>query len=241
MSGHSKFHNIAKKKGAADSNRAAVFAKFAKTIAVAARAGGSDPSFNFQLRVAVDQAKEVNMPKENILRAIKKGSGEDGGEAIEEVIYEGFGPAGSAILVKCLTDNRNRSVAEVKNAAAKNGGIIGAQGSVMWMFEKKGIVTIADVSQIKDRDTFDLAVIEAGADDIIAEEEYLEVLSAPDQLKKVLDAIESQTLKVDGAEMEYRAKELVTLSSAEDIAQFEKLMIALDDLEDVDTVYTNVK
>ena len=241
MSGHSKFHTIAKKKGAADSQRAVVFAKFSKTISVAARSGGTDPAFNFQLRVAVDQAKEVNMPKENILRAIKKGSGEDGSAVIEEVIYEGFGPGGTAILVKCLTDNRNRSVAEVKHTTSKNGGSIGAQGSVMWMFEKKGIVYIADLSQIKDRDTFELSVIEAGADDMIESEDGLEVLCAPDQLKKVLDAIETLGIKIDGADIEYRAKELVSIADSEIQNQFDQLMEALDDLEDVDVVYTNVK
>ena len=240
MSGHSKFHNIAKKKGAADNMRAVLFAKLAKLITVAARDGGGDPAFNFQLRVAVDQAKEVNMPKDNIERAIRRGTGADASGAIEEVLYEAFGPGGSTLLIKCLTDNRNRSIAEVKTAMTKNGGTMAGQGSVAWMFEKKGTVTITDPSHVRDRDSFELSVIDAGADDIIEEDGVLRVICPPDQLKKVLDAIEALQLKVDGAEIEYRAKEHVAIDDAEVKYQFETLMEALDDLEDVDTVYTNV-
>ncbi|MCX6714358.1 MAG: YebC/PmpR family DNA-binding transcriptional regulator [Candidatus Uhrbacteria bacterium] len=241
MSGHSKFHTIAKKKGATDSMRAVQFGKLGKLITVAARDGGGDPAFNFQLRVAIDQAKEGNMPKDNIERAIKRGTGEDGAGAIVEIIYEGFGPGGSAMLIKSLTDNRNRSISEIRTAITKNNGTMAGQGSVAWMFEKKGVVTIVDPSRVKDRDVFELAVIDAGADDIIEDDGLLQVLSPPDQLKKVLDGIEALGVKVDGAEIEYRAKEFVALENAEGKQQFEKLMEVLDELEDVDTVYTNVK
>ena len=240
MSGHSKFHTIAKKKGAADSQRAVVFAKFAKTIAVAARSGGSDPTFNFQLRMAIDAAKAVNMPKDNIERAIKHGSGEDGTGQIDEVIYEGFGPGGSAILVKCLTDNRNRSVAEVKHITSKNGGVIGAQGSVMWMFEKKGVVTIEDVSVIKDRDAFELAMIAAGAEDIQEEDDIIEVVSAPEGLKRISDAVESLKIKPTSVEIVYLPKEQLIITDSVIQTELEKLLDALNDLEDVDQVYINV-
>ncbi len=240
MSGHSKFHTIAKKKGAADSQRAVVFAKFAKTIAVAARSGGSDPTFNFQLRMAIDAAKAVNMPKDNIERAIKHGSGEDGTGQIDEVIYEGFGPGGSAILVKCLTDNRNRSVAEVKHITSKNGGVIGAQGSVMWMFEKKGVVTIEDVSVIKDRDAFELAMIDAGAEDIQEEDDIIEVVSAPEGLKRISDAVESLKIKPTSVEIVYLPKEQLIITDSVIQTELEKLLDALNDLEDVDQVYINV-
>lgn len=143
MSGHSKWHNIAKKKGAADSQRAVQFAKLAKLISVAARDGGGDPLFNFALRMAIDSAKSINMPKDNIERAIKNGTGESGGGIIEENLYEGFGLGGSALLIKSLTDNRNRAISEIRTIINKNGGTIGGQGSVAWMFEKKGVVTIA--------------------------------------------------------------------------------------------------
>lgn len=241
MSGHSKFHTIAKKKGATDSMRAVQFGKIGKLITIAARDGGGDPAFNFQLRVAIDQAKEGNMPKDNIERAIKRGTGEDGGGIIEEIIYEGFGPGGSALLIKSLTDNRNRSITEIRTAITKNGGIMGNQGSVMWMFEKKGVVTIADVSTVKDRDGFELAVIDVGAEDISEEDGVLQVISAPEFLKKVVDVIEPLGIKIDGAELEYRAKELVAIENKEVQDQFNKLMEILDELEDVDTVYTNVK
>jgi len=241
MSGHSKWHTIAKKKGATDSARAAQFTKVAKLITVAARDGGGDPAFNFQLRVAVDQAKAVNMPKENIERAIKRGAGLDGSSVIEEILYEGFGPGGSALLIKSLTDNRNRSITEIRTAMNKNGGNLGGQGSVAWMFEKKGVVTVADASLVKNRDEFELGVIDAGADDVLESDGVLQILCAPDQLKKVADAVAELQIRVDGAELEYRAKELIEISNTEEKNQFEKLMEILDELEDVDTVFTNVK
>lgn len=255
MSGHSKWSTIAKKKGVLDSNRAAKFTKLAKLITVAARDGGGDPAFNFQLRVAIDQAKGENMPKENVERAIKRGTGEDASGSIDEVMYEGFGPGGSALLVKSLTDNRNRSISEIRTAITKNSGTMAGQGSVAWMFEKKGVVTLTWPPLLSketlptgrqgaggevSRDAFELAVIDAGADDILDEGDFLQVLSAPDQLKKVLDVVESLGIKVEGAEIEYRAKELVTIDDVEAKKQFEKLMEVLDELEDVDTVYTNV-
>ncbi len=166
MARHSHWHNIQLKKGKTDAKRANIFAKLAKNITVAAKDGGGDPAFNFKLRMAVDAAKSVSLPRENIERAIQRGTGGGEGGVLEEVIYEGFGPGGVAFLVVCLTDNRNRTVAEVKTAAAKNGGTIGAVGSVMWMFEKKGIVSFENTSSVKDRDAFELAMIEAGADDV---------------------------------------------------------------------------
>lgn len=241
MSGHSKWHNIAKKKGAADSQRAVQFAKIAKLISVAAQGGGGDPSFNFALRMAIDSAKSVNMPKDNIDRAIKNGTGESGTGTIVENLYEGFGPGGSALLIKSLTDNRNRAISEIRTIINKNGGTIGGQGSVAWMFEKKGVVTITDPSTIPNRDEFDLAMIDMGADDLVEDGGVLQVLCASDHLKKVTDAIEAMNIKVDGAEIEYRAKELIAIENPEVLVHFEKMMEALDELEDVDTVYTNVK
>jgi len=241
MSGHSKWHNIAKKKGAADSQRAVQFAKIAKLISVAARDGGGDPAFNFALRMAIDQGKAVNMPKDNIERAIKRGTGESAGGTIEENLYEGFGPGNTAILIKSLTDNRNRAVSEIRTVVNKLGGTIGGQGSVAWMFEKKGVVTITDASVIHDRDAFELSVIDAGADDLVESGGVLQILCAPEKLKKVSDAVELIGVKVDGAEIEFRAKEEMEISDTEAKTQFEKMMEMLDELEDVDCVYTNVK
>jgi len=239
MSGHSKWHTIAKKKGAADSVRASQFTKLAKLITVAARDGGGDPTFNFSLRVAIDQAKRANVPKENIERAIKRGSGLDGAGAIIEIVYEALGPGGSAFLIKSLTDNRNRSISEIRTVVQKNGGTMAGQGSVLWMFEKKGVITITDPSSVEDRDAFELSVIDAGAEDILEEEHFLQLICPPDQLKQVLDVVESMQIQADGAEIEYRAKESVKMSEA-DQETCQKLLDLLDELEDVDTVYTNI-
>ena len=240
MSGHSKWHNIQKKKGAADAKRGSLFTKLAKAITIAAKSGGGgDPEFNFQLRVATDAAKAANMPKDNIDRAVKRGTGEgDDGGQIEEVVYEGFGPGGVALLIQCLTDNRNRSNAEVRTVMNKNGGNPGEQGSVMWMFQHKGVVTIADPSTILDRDQFELAVIDAGAEDLEESEGVVQILSAVSDLKKVMDAVEAFGIKPDGVDLEYRAKDEIPLI-ADDHNKLEKLVELLEELDDVDTVFTN--
>lgn len=238
MAGHSKWHNIQKKKGATDAKRGALFTKLAKGITVAAKSGG-DPEFNFQLRVAIDSAKAANMPKDNIERAIKRGTGEgsDGGQ-IEEVVYEGFGPGGAALLIHCLTDNRNRSIADVRTAMNKNGGNLGEQGSVMWMFDHKGVVTIADPSVIQDRDVFELAVIDAGAEDIFEAGDIIQLISSIPDLKNVVEALGVLGIKPDGADLEYRAKDELPLTE-DDHAKLETLTEILEELDDVDTVFTN--
>jgi YebC/PmpR family DNA-binding regulatory protein len=238
MARHSHWHNIQLKKGKADAKRAGAFAKIAKNITVAAKDGGGDPAFNFKLRVAVDAAKAVSMPKDNIQRAIDRGTGGGEGAQLEEVVYEGFAPGGVAMLVVCLTDNRNRSVAEVKTAASKNGGSIGAAGSVMWMFEKKGIVVIADATQINDRDAFELGVIDAGAEDVRSSDEAVEIVCAVKDLQKVVEAIEKLGVKADGASIEYMAKNTVAVEEANRQA-LDACIEAIEDLDDVDAVYTN--
>ena len=238
MSGHSKWHNIQKKKGVVDAKRAGVFTKLAKAITVAARDGGGDASFNFQLRMAIEAAKAANMPKDNIKRAVKRGTGEGAEGKIEEIIYEGFAPGGSAILIKCLSDNRNRTVAEVKHIVNKSGGNLGNQGSVMWMFERKGVVTLLDPSVIQDRDAFELAVIDAGVEDIREEDGVLQVVSEVSDLQSVTAAVEALSLKPDGAGIEYLAKEHVPVEEAAQ-ESLEKLLEALDENDDVDTVFIN--
>lgn len=239
MSGHSKWHNIQKRKGAVDAKRGNAFGKLAKGITVAAREGGGDPLFNFRLRVAVDAAKAVNMPKDNIDRAIKRGAGAGAEGQIDEVIYEGFGPGGVAILISCLTDNRTRTVAEVKRIMSKLGGTVGNPGSVMWMFDHKGVVTILDLTQVKDRDSFDLAMIDAGAEDLREDEDGLQVVCSIRDLPSVSQAVESQGVTSDGAGIEYLAKELMTVSDSEAQKQLDLLLEALDENDDVDAVYTN--
>ncbi|MBU0646387.1 YebC/PmpR family DNA-binding transcriptional regulator [Patescibacteria group bacterium] len=238
MSGHSKWHNIQKKKGAADAKRSSTFTKLAKGISVAARQGGGDPNFNFALRVAIDAAKGANMPKDNIDKAIKRGTGEGGEAIIEEVIYEGFAPGGLAILIKCLTDNRNRTVADLKYLASKNGGSIGGVGSVMWMFDKKGVVTFLNPSVVTNRDEFDLAVIDAGAEDIKDNDGILQIICAVEDLKKVTEAVEAMDLKPDGAAIEYLAKDPVAVDDSVK-EQLDQFLEILDEYDDVDSLYTN--
>ncbi len=235
MSGHSKWHTIQKKKGAADAKRGQVFTKLAKAITVAAKTGGGgDPAFNFQLRVAIDSAKAANMPKDNIERAVKRGTGE-GADAviIEEVMYEGFGPGGAALLIHCLTDNRNRSIADVRTVMNKKGGNLGGQGSVKWMFDHKGIIVVAGELN----DELELLLIDSGAEDIHVENQMIEVVTGSSELKQVLDAIDQPA---EHAGLAYLPKEMVTLEGKEQ-EQLDVLIEALDALDDVDTVYTNVK
>jgi len=239
MSGHSHAHNIQGVKGKADAIRANTFSKVAKGVTAAVKDGGSDPTFNFKLRMAIDAAKAVNMPKDNIDRAIARGAGGGEGANIEEVIYEGFGPGGVAILVQCLTDNRNRTVAEIKNIVSKAGGSIGSQGSVMWMFEKKGTVIFSDPSLIKDRDTFEMTMIEAGAEDISFSAEEVQVICAVQDLKKIVEAAEAINLKPDGVGVEFIAKNTTNINDSAVHEQIEKFVETVEENDDVDSVFTN--
>lgn len=239
MARHSHWHNIQLKKGKADAKRAGVFSKLAKNITMAAKEGGGDASFNFKLRMAVDAAKAVNMPSDNIQRAIDRGTGAGEGAALEEVVYEGFGPGGVALMVVCVTDNRNRTVAEVKTLASKNGGNVGAAGSVAWMFERKGMVTVGDASSVKDRDAFELAMIDAGASDIQRDGDSVLVLCDPKDLAAVAKAVEAQGLKADDVRIGYVAKTSVAVEDTETKMQLDKFLEILDDHDDVEAVYTN--
>ncbi len=239
MARHSHWHNIQLKKGKTDARRAGAFSKLAKNIVVAAREGGGDVSFNFKLRMAVDAAKAVSMPRDNIERAIARGTGDGEGGTIEEVVYEGFAPGGVAIVVVCLTDNRNRSVADVKTAASKNGGSIGASGSVMWMFDKKGVVSVMDASVIKDRDGFDLAMIDAGADDVQDMEGGLRVLCSIPSFQSVVAAVNTQGITPDAAAIEYIAKTTTEVTDDAVADELGKFLEIIDDLDDVDAVFTN--
>ncbi len=239
MARHSHFHNIQLTKGKADAKRAKTFVKHVKSITAAAKEGGGDAAFNVSLRVAVDAARSANMPKENIDRAIARGIGNtDGGEQIVEVIYEGFGPGGIAFLVVCLTDNRNRSITEVRTTIQKNGGNIAGQGSVAWMFEKKGVIVIEDTTLIKDRDGFELAVIDAGAEDFEEREGMIQIVTPVSTFKAVFDAIDKLGIKPDSGSLAYLAKESVEINDG-DAELMQSLVSKLEALDDVDTVYTN--
>lgn len=241
MSGHSKWHNIQAKKGKADKAKANQFTKVARLITVAAKQGGGDPAMNFALRLAVEKAKEVNMPKDNIERAIKKGTGElNDGTQFEEVLYEGFGPSGVALLVEALTDNRNRTNSEVRNIAAKNGGNIGASGSVQWQFQHVGIVRIPaeEMKKNSTRDDFDLAMIEAGAQDISESEFGLEVICPIQNFQAIMEKVQSFGIVPTESGLEWTAKETVALDDASS-ESLQKLIDALEEFDDVKSVYTN--
>ncbi|HQF57057.1 MAG TPA: YebC/PmpR family DNA-binding transcriptional regulator [Candidatus Magasanikbacteria bacterium] len=241
MSGHSKWHNIQAKKGKADKARSNIFTKMSRMISVVAQQGGGDPMMNFSLRLAIDKAKAVNMPKDNIDRAIKRGTGEDSeGTVYQELLYEGFGPNGVAFLVEVLTDNNNRTVAEVKNAFTKNGGTMGGQGSVKWQFEQKGVIrfTTDKKTLIKDWEKAQLELLDAGVLDIKEDENGVELFSAREDFQKMSEVVDKLGIEPDESGLEWIAKETVSLDE-ETSAKVENLYNILDELDDVRAVYTN--
>lgn len=234
MSGHSKWHKIKNQKGAADAKRGKLFSKLSKAISVAAR-DGADPAMNFTLRLAIEKAKQANMPKDNIERAVSRGSGADGAAALQTVLYEVMGPGGAALLVEAVTDNVNRTFASVKTICNKTGGNIEAK--VLWQFERKGVVRAA-AEEIGDKDELEMALIEAGADDIEIDEEIAVYvpLNGLQDAEKAVSAIDGLT--VTSAEPEYVATQTVQLSG-EDEEKLMNLIEALDEDDDVTNVYTN--
>lgn len=236
MSGHSKWASIKHKKGAADAKRGKIFSKLSKAITVCAREGGADPGTNFSLRLAIDKAKAANMPKDNIERAIQKAVGGSEGEALKTAVYDGMGPGGAAIIVEAVTDNVNRTIASVKTIFNKRGGNIEAK--VLWMFDRKGAVHVEDASSIEDKDTFELELIDAGAEDISFEGSRLLVVSGIKDLQKVADAVKSSGLNIESAGLEYIAKDAIPLSE-EDERKLADFIEAMEDDDDVDSVYTN--
>ena len=231
MSGHSKWHSIRHKKGAADAKRGKVFSKLSKQITVCAREGGSDLAMNFGLRLAVEKAKAANMPKDNIERAIQKGAGGGAGEdALKTAIYEGMGPGGSALIVEALTDNPNRTIATSKTAFNKKGGNIDAK--VMWLFSRKGVVLIEDTSLIKDRDAFELAVIDAGAEEVEEQDGQMQIICEVEYLQKILDVLDSLEVPVGEAGIKYLANDLLEIG-AEDQEKLDELIEVLEDDEEI--------
>jgi YebC/PmpR family DNA-binding regulatory protein len=238
MAGHSKWAQIKHKKAATDAKRGKNFTKIVKEITVATRLGGGDPEGNPRLRTAIEKAKEVNMPSDNIKKAIMKGTGELPGTAYEEITYEGYGPGGVAILIEAMTDNKNRTVSEIRHILSKNNGSMGEAGCVSWMFEKKGYILVEKTSV--DEDTLMSIVLDAGAEDMknnTGEDNY-EVITSPENLNAVKEAIEKQNIPVSLAEITMIPKSYVPLdSSASD--QVIKLIEALEDNDDIQNVYAN--
>jgi YebC/PmpR family DNA-binding regulatory protein len=239
MSGHSKWAKLKHIKGALDAKKSAMFSKISRMISVAAR-DGADPTTNFKLRLAIEKAKQANMPRENIERAIKRGTGELGGEKIEEVIYEVFGPGGSAIIIEAITDNKNRTTANLRRILNQHGGTLGGLNSVLWMFKRKGVIRITNhQSQIPNLDEFQLKIIDAGVEDIKEEADELVIYTLPETLQKVKEIIESAGIKIDYAEIEWFADNLIKISP-EDQKKVEAIFAALDEDPDINDYYTNI-
>lgn len=236
MSGHSKWHNIRLKKGKMDAERGKTFTKLAREIIVAAKQGGGNPDGNARLRIAVQKARESSMPAENIKRAIQRGTGELEGVNYDELTYEGYGPGGAAVMVDVLTDNRNRTVAELRNLFSKNGGSLGEQGCVAWIFDPKGIISVP--KDRSDEDSVMMAALDAGAEDVRAEEETFDVVTAPEDLPAVREALDGAKLPYTLAETTMLPKSTVELQSKE-AQQMIRLMEALEDHDDVQHVYAN--
>jgi len=236
MSGHSKWHSIKHKKGALDAKRGKLFTKFIKEITVAARTGGGDPDGNARLRKAILDAKAGNMPNDTIDRAVRKGTGEEDGVNYDEITYEGYGPGGVALLIESMTDNRNRTVAEIRHIFSKNGGNLGESGSVGWLFDKKGYIVV-DKAAKSEEELFELA-IEAGADDLRDDEDNFEILTSPDAFDAVLTAVKGAGIEPQAAEVGMIPQTYIKLEGS-DARQMLKLMEALEDHDDVQKVSAN--
>ncbi len=236
MSGHSKWSTIKRKKGAADAKRGKIFTKLIKEITISAREGGGDPGANPRLRLAIDNAKAANMPADNIERAIKKATGELEGVTYHELMYEGYGPGGVAMLIEVATDNKNRSVAEVRHLLSKYNGSMGENGSVAWMFNRKGIITLP--VQNKSEDEIMDIVLEAGAEDLHSEEDFFEIQTDLESFEPVRKALVAADMQIENASLQWIAKNTVNISG-EDAEKVMKIIEAMEDSEDVQNVYSN--
>ena len=236
MSGHSKWASIKHQKGVTDARRGQLFTKLTREIIIASREGGSNPETNFRLRLAVQKARDNNMPTDNIERSIKKGSGELEGGSLAEVILEGYGPSGTAILVNALTDNRNRTIQEVRSAFTRHGGSLGESGCVAWIFDSKGVITIK--ADNLDADELALSAIDAGAEDVKVESDYVEVYTRPEELETVRTALEQQNLPIASSELSMVPKTLVQLDEKA-ATQALKLLDRLEEIDDVQNVFSN--
>jgi YebC/PmpR family DNA-binding regulatory protein len=237
MSGHSKWSTIKRQKGVNDSKRSAMFTKVAREIAVAARAGGGDPDANYRLRLAIEKARAINMPADNIKRSIEKATGGGDDVQYEEIVYEGYGPGGVAVLVEAATDNRNRTAAEVRSIFSKTGGQLAGSGAVAWQFEPRGLITVA--REGSDADEVALAAIDAGAVDVDTDSDPIEIYTEPSDLEAVRTSLEAAGVNVEGAESAMLAKQTVSLD-AEHVRKAMRLVELLEDLDDVQRVTANV-
>ncbi len=236
MSGHSKWHSIKHKKGAADAKRGKLFTRIIKELTVAARDGGGDPDMNPRLRTVIADAKAANMPADNIKRAIRRGTGEEPGVSYEEVTYEGYGPGGVALFIEVLTDNKNRAVGEVRHALTKHGGNLGSSNSVAWMFDKRGYILVEQGAA--DEEELMTAAIDAGADDFSDDADSWEIISAPDVFDAVAEAVRRIGVEPTSAQVAMLPQNLVAVEGKQ-AQQLMKLLGALEDLDDVQNVWSN--
>jgi YebC/PmpR family DNA-binding regulatory protein len=237
MSGHSKWSTIKRKKGAVDAKRGKIFGKLAKEITVAARLGGADPGGNPRLRAAMLAARAENMPSDNVTRAIRRGTGEGGGAVLEELVLEGYGPAGVALMVESLTDNKNRTVADVRHLMTKHGGNLGEPGCVAWMFDHKGVI-VFDRDGVQEDDLLE-AALESGAEDLQSDESMFEVLTDPASFLEVKEALEARGFKPALAELQLRPKTTVKIAEEKSALQVLKLVELLEEHDDVNDVFAN--
>jgi len=240
MSGHSHFSSIKHKKGIADAKRGKAFSKMARVIIFAAKEGGGDPGSNYKLKIAIDQAKQINMPKENIERAIKKGTGELSGEKLEQFVFEAYGPGGIAIIIEGITDNKNRSLGEIKQILTQHNGKLAGGGSVKWLFERKGAIIVDNEEKTIDKENLELMAIEAGAEDIYWHDDILDVYTKPEELEKVKKNLEKKEIKIDSASLDWVAKEMIEVEEKEKQA-CQKFFEALDENDAVQDIYSNLK
>ncbi len=245
MSGHSHSKTIRHAKNISDQKKGQMFSKLARLISVAVKEGGPNPETNSKLRLAFEMAKEINMPKDNVERAIKRGSGETVEEKLEEVLFEAYGPGGIAIIIEGITDNKNRTLGEIKQVLNQNNGKLVGEGSVKWMFERKGCLTInaqflISNSQIKNKEELEMMVIEAGAEDIYWHEELLDVYTKIEDLEKIKKNLEERGIKIDSVSLDWVAKEEVSTDEKTKEA-CQKLFEALDENEAVQEIYSNMK
>ena len=238
MSGHSKWNNIKNKKEKTDAQKAKIFTKMGREIAVAAKSGGANPESNSRLKDAIAKARSYNMPNDNIQRVIAKAAGEQNMDNFEDVVYEGYGPNGVAVIVETLTDNRNRTAGDVRHYFDKFGGNLGTSGSVNWMFDRKGIIIINAEDGI-DEDELMEAALDAGADDFIADDGIFEISTEPDAFAAVRESLENAGYKFETCEIQLVPQNYITLTDEHDILMMEKLIDALEDNDDVQNIYHN--
>jgi len=237
MSGHSKWSTIKRKKGAEDAKRGKIFTKIGRELSIAAREGGPDPEVNFKLRLVMEKAKQANMPKDNIERSIRRGAGLEKGESLEQVVYEGYGPGGTALIVRALTDNRNRAVADIRRAFSRHGGNLGENGCVAWMFEQKGYVTIPLNGH--DPDELFMLAVDAGAQDVVVGDDTVEIFVDVADFQAVQESLSAASIEMEMAELSMIPQTKMDLSPEQGVKVM-GLVDTLDELDDVEKVYTNL-